>query len=247
METANTPVKFDIYEGNQLVRTEILAEQTIKIGKLSSSHVRIDDDSVSRMHAVVEVAGPDDVVILDLGSTTGTFVNGERVTKQRLRTGDRIRLGAVTVVGHSMGGMLATRFALLFPERTLRLVLVNPIGLEAWKRVVPYTPVDAWFAAELKKTPEQIRDYMKASYFDGKWSPAYDQLAALHQQFVHRRVNGVDLTTDLLDTDASPCHDFARYHPLSRPRRGGVENAGYSYGREVAKSKKTLTLLGSDT
>ena len=74
-----------------------------------------------------------------------------------------------------------------------------------------------------------------------------DQLAALHQQFVHRRVNGVDLTTDLLDTDASPCHDFARYHPLSRPRRGGVENAGYSYGREVAKSKKTLTLLGSDT
>ena len=45
MDTTSTPIKFDIYEGNALVRTEILAEQTIKIGKLSSSHVRIDDDS----------------------------------------------------------------------------------------------------------------------------------------------------------------------------------------------------------
>ena len=98
MDTAIVPVKFDIYEGNQLVRTEILTERTIKIGKLSSSHVRIDDEQISRMHAVVEVNGPDDVFILDLGSSTGTFVNGERVTKQRLCTNDRVELGAVTVV-----------------------------------------------------------------------------------------------------------------------------------------------------
>ena len=98
MDTATTPIKFDIYEGNQLVRTEILAESTIKIGKLSSSHVRIDDEQVSRMHAVVEVNGPDEVFILDLGSTTGTFVNGERVTKQRLCSNDRVELGSITVV-----------------------------------------------------------------------------------------------------------------------------------------------------
>ncbi|MCA9525694.1 MAG: FHA domain-containing protein, partial [Myxococcales bacterium] len=94
----NTPIKFDIYQGGQLVRTEILTEPTIKIGKLTSSHVRVDDDSVSRMHAVVEVSGPNEVVILDLGSTSGTFVNGERVTKQALQTGDRIQLGSVVMV-----------------------------------------------------------------------------------------------------------------------------------------------------
>jgi TonB family protein len=108
MDTATTPIKFDIYEGKQLVRTEILTENTIKIGKLSSSHVRIDDEQVSRMHAVIEVNGPQDVFILDLGSTTGTFVNGERVTKQRLSSNDRVELGSVTVVvtiaGQRKGG-----------------------------------------------------------------------------------------------------------------------------------------------
>jgi len=58
-------------------------------------------------------------------------------------------------------------------------VLVNPIGLEDWLQVVPYTPIDATYASELKKTPEQVRAYMQASYFDGHWEPAYDGLAEI--------------------------------------------------------------------
>ena len=106
METAKVPIQFEIYDGERLARTEVLAEPTIKIGKLSSSHLRIDDDDVSRMHAVIEVNGADDVVILDLGSTSGTHVNGARVTKQRLRTGDTVTLGrhriVVTISGQSV-------------------------------------------------------------------------------------------------------------------------------------------------
>ncbi|MBU0550542.1 TonB family protein [Myxococcota bacterium] len=98
MDRAQTPVKFDIYAGGQLARTEILTEQTIKIGRLSSSHLRLDDESVSRMHAVIEVSGPDSVMILDLGSATGTLVNGERITKQALRTGDRLQIGDVHII-----------------------------------------------------------------------------------------------------------------------------------------------------
>jgi len=101
-------IQFEIYDGDRLLRTEVLAESTIKIGKLSSSHVRIDDDDVSRMHAVIEASSPDDVVVLDLGSTSGTFVNGQRVTKQRLRSGDELQLGrhrvVVTVSGQTAGG-----------------------------------------------------------------------------------------------------------------------------------------------
>jgi pimeloyl-ACP methyl ester carboxylesterase len=82
----------------------------------------------------------------------------------------------VAVVGHSMGGMVAVRFALLAPERTERLVLVNPIGLEDWKRQVPYRPVEALYAAERQATPESVRAYMQESYFAGQWKPDYEPL-----------------------------------------------------------------------
>src|SRR5262249_7356566 len=62
---------------------------------------------------------------------------------------DALEVREVTVVGHSMGGMLAVRFALDHRPRVKRLVLVNPIGLEDWRAVVPYHSVDAWLASEL--------------------------------------------------------------------------------------------------
>ena len=92
---------------------------------------------------------------------------------------DALGIENVVVVGHSMGGMLATRFALMYAERVERLVLVNPIGFEDWKRTVPYQSVDAWYQAELKKTPEKIKAYMVASYFDGQWQASYEPLLAL--------------------------------------------------------------------
>jgi pimeloyl-ACP methyl ester carboxylesterase len=92
---------------------------------------------------------------------------------------DRLAVARVDVVGHSMGGMLATRFALLYPERTSKLILVNPIGLEDYQRSVPYLGVDAWKRQALKQTPEAIRAYMQKSYFHGEWHPEYAELLEL--------------------------------------------------------------------
>lgn len=92
---------------------------------------------------------------------------------------DSLHLDRLTMVGHSMGGMLATRFALMFPERVEKLVLVNPLGLEDWKTVVPYRPIDEAYAEELRATPETIRNYQRASYYAGNWEPAYEALIAL--------------------------------------------------------------------
>jgi pimeloyl-ACP methyl ester carboxylesterase len=91
---------------------------------------------------------------------------------------------AVTVVGHSMGGMLATRFALMFPERTEQLILVNPIGLEDWKRKVPYRTIDEWYQQELQKTPAGVKRYMQQSYFDGDWKEAYDPLLEIQAGWI---------------------------------------------------------------
>nr|WP_255216781.1 alpha/beta hydrolase [Pseudenhygromyxa sp. WMMC2535] len=89
---------------------------------------------------------------------------------------DALEIEQTALVGHSMGGMVGTRMALMFPERVSALALVNPIGLEDWKREVPYVSVDEWKARNLKATPESIKAYMQTSYFDGQWKPEYDPL-----------------------------------------------------------------------
>lgn len=89
---------FSIYKGDQLVRTEQLSQNVIKVGKLPSSHLRIDDDNVSRMHAVIEVTSPSEIFIIDLGSASGTVVNGKKVNKTQLNDGDEIQLGGSRIV-----------------------------------------------------------------------------------------------------------------------------------------------------
>ena len=88
---------------------------------------------------------------------------------------DSLKITKTAVLGHSMGGMLATRFALMYPETTVKLILENPIGLEDWKIKVPYKSVEWWYKNELKNTYESIRKYQLVSYYDNKWNPEYDQ------------------------------------------------------------------------
>jgi pimeloyl-ACP methyl ester carboxylesterase len=78
------------------------------------------------------------------------------------------------VVGHSMGGMLAARFAVAYPEATEKLVLVNPIGLEDYASLIPPRTVDDWYRQELKATPESVREYQRQSYYAGAWKPEYE-------------------------------------------------------------------------
>ncbi len=97
MAGARVPLTFRLYKGDSFLREEKLTLPVIKVGKVPSSHLRLDDESVSRMHAVIEVTGPSDVSIIDLGSTRGTFVNGQKVNKAKLQTGDAVLIGDIRI------------------------------------------------------------------------------------------------------------------------------------------------------
>jgi pimeloyl-ACP methyl ester carboxylesterase len=88
---------------------------------------------------------------------------------------ESLGVSRATVMGHSTGGMLGVRYALMYPSEVEQLVLVDPIGLEDWKaRGVPWQSIDAWYKRELETTAERIRAYERATYYAGTWQPAYE-------------------------------------------------------------------------
>jgi pimeloyl-ACP methyl ester carboxylesterase len=86
---------------------------------------------------------------------------------------DSLEIDKATVIGHSMGGMLATRFALLFPERTSKLILENPLGLEDYRKFVPYKPIEHQFKKEQSATYATYKKYQQSYY--PVWKPRYEQ------------------------------------------------------------------------
>src|SRR5690606_16728535 len=79
------------------------------IGRGSEAEFRLVDTEISRRPARIRRVGPE-VFVEDLASTNGTFVNGEQVTVQRLRDGDKIQVGTTTILKFSYHDDLEQQF-----------------------------------------------------------------------------------------------------------------------------------------
>ncbi|PAV73969.1 hypothetical protein WR25_16512 [Diploscapter pachys] len=135
------------------------------------------------------------------------------------------------VLGHSAGGMLATRYALMYPQQVERLAMVNPIGLEDWKALgVPYRTVDQWYARELKLDAEGVRNYERATYYAGRWKPEYERwvqmLVGLNKGPGHEAVQDPGTAGGRVDSEGGP-GDLrrARTCPADRATRAVPQGA----------------------
>ena len=77
------------YQGGEF---PLVADKTVFVGRSSDLDMVLVEDMVSRKHAGIHVQG-DQVWIEDLGSTNGTFVNGEKIKRAKLKEGDRVLIG----------------------------------------------------------------------------------------------------------------------------------------------------------
>ena len=77
------------YQGGEF---PLRMEREIIVGRSSELDMVLVEDMVSRKHAKISTSNGQ-IVIMDLGSTNGTFVNGEKIKKTRLKEGDRILIG----------------------------------------------------------------------------------------------------------------------------------------------------------
>jgi len=77
------------YQGGEF---PIVPEKQIIVGRSSDLDMVLVEDMVSRKHAKIAMQS-DQIWIEDFGSTNGTFVNGEKITRARLKEGDRVLIG----------------------------------------------------------------------------------------------------------------------------------------------------------
>lgn len=122
------------------------------------------------------------VIVPDqLGFCKSSKPEGAQYSLELLASNTRKLLAArgvarASIVGHSMGGMLAIRYAIMFSDAVERLVLVNPIGLrDRSEDGVPYVDVDTLWAGEKKTSYASIKAYQQDNYYHGTWRAAYDR------------------------------------------------------------------------
>ena len=98
---------------------------------------------------------------------------------------DHLKLGRVTVIGNSMGGMLAVHFARKYPERLTALVLENPLGLEDYVASIPPQQTPELVRLEMAQTPASYRNFVR-SYFP-VWKSEYERFV---EQFARLQLGG---------------------------------------------------------
>lgn len=89
---------------------------------------------------------------------------------------DARQIGEAIIIGHSTGGMLAMHFAVMYPDKVSRLVLINPLGLtDRAAEGADYVPLDELIEQERAKDRASIRQYQLKTYYHGNWDARYDR------------------------------------------------------------------------
>src|SRR5215470_17851966 len=107
---SSTPPQFALrfisgkYQGGEF---PLRMDREIVIGRSSDLDMVLVEDMVSRKHAKITTT-TGHIVIQDMGSTNGTFVNGEKIRKSRLKEGDRILIGTSIIKLVGVDGTQAT-------------------------------------------------------------------------------------------------------------------------------------------
>jgi pimeloyl-ACP methyl ester carboxylesterase len=167
---------------------------------------------------------------------------------------DSLQISRTSILGHSMGGMLATRFVLMFPEIVEKFILENPIGLEDWKLKVPYQTVDTWYKNEMQQNYEKIKKYQQDNYYHGEWKPEYEKWVtmlagwSLHPEYNTVAMNSA-ITYDMIFTQPV-LYEFEKIKTPSLLIIGQLDQTALGkqlVSEELRKTMGNYPVLGKET
>lgn len=120
--------------------------RNIKVGRLPSAQIKLDDPKASRIHAVIEFVG-NDASIMDMGTTEGTTVNGAKIThKVKLNHGDQVFIGD-TVLAVGLGAAAVAQAPMPAPVATAPAPAANFAAPVTQVSAPPWSPTPVAAAA----------------------------------------------------------------------------------------------------
>ena len=125
---------------------------SIVLGSSSSCDVQVDELGISARHAEIQLVDDRSLLLKDLGSETGTLLNGEKVVESLLSSGDEIRIGTSRWMLQAPG---------LRPDRILTADVVQKTT-PLWPRVLLWSVLTASAVAVivLKLKPEWLAGWL---------------------------------------------------------------------------------------
>ncbi|MCC6995588.1 MAG: FHA domain-containing protein [Deltaproteobacteria bacterium] len=95
---SSTTMTFALLRKGVHVSDEQFTQTVVKLGRLTSSHIVLEDEQAGRMHALIEIEASGSIFMNDLASELGTLVNGTRTMRQQLKDGDTISIADTQLV-----------------------------------------------------------------------------------------------------------------------------------------------------
>ena len=162
MIQGNDSFRLVVRRGPQPNQVYELNKDIVTLGRDITNDITINDPEVSRHHMRL-TRGAGGFTLEDLGSTNGTFVNGQRLTGARpLRDGDMIGLGETVTLGYESGAGVQPGYApvdpglpMTAPASPMSRPAPSPYAPQSGPSVAPQAPVGGGYAGVYNQPPAQ--------------------------------------------------------------------------------------------
>lgn len=132
-------------------KIHVLEQGPTSIGRSPNADIPINDTRISRHHLQITVDG-EDVEIQDNGSTNGTFVNGKRISTQKLQDGDKIQISSNTILKFA----LQDKTENIFQKELYEMAIIDPVTNAYNKRFFLDRIAEEFSLAKRTETPLSV-------------------------------------------------------------------------------------------